>query len=237
MINFCLFLLSFIFAYLVVRFLFAKFAKKKNKRRWLKIALISLLLTVPFNINGNIFTILGSAVNEEGNIYSLFSFYQEGKTVVSIFTLAGYQRAEKKAWVIVGLGGYQKATEAMVGVGLAGYQRAEGGAVVGIGLAGYQGATQAVVVIGLAGYQRAEEAATIGVGLAACQGAGKDAIVEVGLAACQGAGEKAKVELGLAGYQRAEELVYCIGFVGYQSIPDKNRACGLFYSKLGEEKP
>lgn len=83
-----------------------------------------VLLCAPFNIGGNIFTILGSARNKDGDVYSLFSLYQKGKDVGSVFG-AFYQKAGNEAVVLFGLAGYQGAgNNVVVVIGLSGYQKA-----------------------------------------------------------------------------------------------------------------
>lgn len=90
-----------------------------------RIAIIALI-ALPFNIDGNVYTIAGNAIT-----------YEDGKGVFSIFSL--YQRAEKDAVLLFGLGGYQRAkNEAITAFGFTSYQEAGLNAGIGIGLAFYQ---------------------------------------------------------------------------------------------------
>lgn len=117
--------------------------------------LFGVVVFCPFNMNGNIYTVFGSA-KSEGNIYSVFSPYQSGKNT---FALVGsfYQQAENDAIVFLGLAGYQKAgNDAAVFIGLAGRQQAGHDAMMMLGFAGIQQAgSSAIGGIGLAGYQKA----------------------------------------------------------------------------------
>jgi hypothetical protein len=103
--------------------------------------LIVALLCAPFNINGNIFTILGNAESEK-NIFSIFSLYQ---------------RADRGAYNILGLSLYQRAgRDAYSSFGLSLYQRADEDAVNFLGLSIYQRAGRDAYSIGLSLYQRAD---------------------------------------------------------------------------------
>ncbi|MEK7566699.1 MAG: hypothetical protein AAB527_01000 [Patescibacteria group bacterium] len=132
--------------------------REKNISKWIKTIGIAALLSLPVNINGNIFTIFGSA--EGRNVYSLFSFYQKAEK--DSFALFGaiLQYAGKDAAVVLGLTGYQNAgRDAVVGIGLTGYQNAGNNAVVGAGLAGYQkGVSSAATYVGLGIYQSVGDA-------------------------------------------------------------------------------
>lgn len=117
---------------------------------------ILVVLCMPFNIRGNVFTVIGNAVSER-NIFSLFSLYQKaGHVAFTIFGLAGYQNAGDDALFGFGFAGYQKAGhDAFVAFGLAGYQRAVNDATVALGIAGYQKAGRnAKTPVGIAIYQR-----------------------------------------------------------------------------------
>ena len=82
-----------------------------------------MLLALPIDIGGNVFTIAGNAVAEK-NIYSLFSVYQQaGQDAVTGLGLA-YQRAGQNAVTGLGLAIYQKAGRgARVPISIALYQR------------------------------------------------------------------------------------------------------------------
>ena len=125
-------------------------------KKFFKVIVTAMLLALPIDIGGNVFTIAGNAVAEK-NIYSLFSVYQQaGQDAVTGLGLA-YQRAGQNA--VTGLGlAYQRAGQnAVTGLGLA-YQRAGQNAVTGLGLAIYQKAGRgARVPISIALYQRVGE--------------------------------------------------------------------------------
>lgn len=105
-----------------------------------RVALIALL-SVPININGRVFTVIGNAAGE--------------KSVFSVFSL--YQRADGDAVTFLGLSGYQRAgNNAVTGAGISGYQRAGNEAVTILGLSGYQRAGNAQTIVGIAFYQNVE---------------------------------------------------------------------------------
>lgn len=115
----------------------------------LSFLLLMAFLFCPFNMNGNIYTVFGSA-KSEGNIYSVFSPYQSGKNTYALFGSL-YQQAENDAAVIVGLAGYQQAgNDIIVVLGLAGYQQA-GNKVIAF-MAGYQKSENIAKAV-MAGYQ------------------------------------------------------------------------------------
>lgn len=138
---------------------------------WEYVAIIGtlMLLCAPFNIDGNVWTVLGNA-ESEGSIFSFFSLYQRAKQdAVTIFGLsyqkagrsadtgigASVQNAGEAAGIVIGVGVYQKSTkEAGVLLGVALLQDAGDEASMLIGVAFWQNAGQtAVAVLGLAFYQ------------------------------------------------------------------------------------
>ena len=98
---------------------FAEFFSKK----FLRGALVLAFLSVPFNFNGNVFTVMGSAKGK--SVYSLFSPYQMAEVhALSIFG-ALHQKAGENSAVIFGAAGYQNSGKSsLVGFGAAGYQNA-----------------------------------------------------------------------------------------------------------------
>ena len=115
------------------------------------------LLCIPFNLNGDIYTVFGSAKNEEGGVYSIFSLYQESNLDTVSILGSIYQKADGNAFIMLGISGYQEAgDDAIVVIGISGYQKAGNNAVLGVGVAGYQKAeNKAGVFIGASGYQNA----------------------------------------------------------------------------------
>lgn len=123
-----------------------------------RITLIAVLC-IPFNINGNVITVIGNATAER-SIFSFFSLYQKaGNNAVTGVGLTAYQQAGRHAITVLGLAAYQQAgRDTVTAVGLVGYQRAGNDAAIGIGLAGYQRAdNKAIVRAGLVFYQKVYE--------------------------------------------------------------------------------
>lgn len=120
---------------------------------------IVALLCAPFTVGRHIFTVLGSAVNERGDIYSLFSFYQksiQGNTIAGIF--AGVQYAKSFALVLCGISLAQKAGNAGIGVGVSFYQHSDNYSFIGIGVSFYQRAVYRThTIFGISVYQRVGE--------------------------------------------------------------------------------
>ena len=122
MINFLIFLLTFVFYYIISLLILPP----ENLIVALEQAIVLLVLTLPFNINGNVFTFLGNARSKK-NIYSLFSLYQHAeetafalincgyqssKYTTAFFSIFGYQHAKKEAISFSGfLATYQYAGE------------------------------------------------------------------------------------------------------------------------------
>ena len=143
-------------AYFGIWFLFRKSTSVRGHMK--RIGLLALLC-VPFNVGGNVFTVLGSAKSEK-SVYSFFSLYQEaGQDAITVLGLMPYQKAGRNAIVGVGLAGFQEANQdTLVPVGFVGYQKADQDAAVGIGLTGLQKAgRRAWVLVGLVGYQKADQ--------------------------------------------------------------------------------
>ncbi len=151
---------------------------------------ILALLCAPWNINGNIWTVLGNAESEK-SIYSLCSLYQKaGKHAVTIIGVSSQQHAERNA---------------VMGIGISFLQNAGLHAVTFIGISLYQNAGQdAVTFVGLSLYQDAEQDAYTGIGLSLYQDAEQDAYMGIGISLYQNAVAKADVPCGVALYQAIE---------------------------------
>ena len=174
------------------------------KRHLRRFALL-VLLCVPFEIGGNVFTVIGNAESDK-NIYSVLSFYQKAKqSAYAVVTLLAGQTAGKNAYAFVNLLGDQKAgRDAVVGIGLPVFQEAK---------------KDAVVVFGVSGYQEA----------------GGNTFLGLGLSGYQKAGERAEIDLGVSGYQKAETSAQSIvGVTIYQNVQDEKRVFGAF-TKLERE--
>lgn len=131
---------------------------------------ILLLLCIPFNIYGNVFTVLGNAVSEK-DMYSILSFYQkaggdtasllslggyqEGKDVNVLFGIPSYQKSTGTATLVFGASPYQKGNATVIGCGLAVCQTADKASLVLFGLSVYQKADINITLLGLSGYQKA----------------------------------------------------------------------------------
>lgn len=127
---------------------------------------ILALLSAPFNIGGDVWTVFGNAESEK-NMYSLFSFYQRaGQNAVTIFGLS-YQEAGRNAWTVIGASVQKAKEDALVCIGGAVYQKA---------------ANYAVTFVGVAFLQDAGEAAGMFLGVAFWQNAGSSASAIWGLA-------------------------------------------------------
>lgn len=123
-----------------------------------------MILCLPVNINGNLFTVIGNAKSSR-DIYSVGSLYQKATGDAVTMLGAGYQRAGR---------------DAINTMGLAGYQNADRDAEVAIGYAGYQKAGRdAITFIGATGCQKAKNKSLLGLGLVVYQseGGGKEKIL------------------------------------------------------------
>ncbi|MBI1998879.1 MAG: hypothetical protein HYS73_00910 [Parcubacteria group bacterium] len=136
--------------------------------RHAKVLGIAILLALPVNVGGYVWTIAGNASGEKG-VYSLFSMYQHAEkgNTFSVLSFLGYQHAGNEAVTGFGVSGYQHAGEnALTFIGVSGYQRAGNDAVTAIGVSGYQRAGKnAVTAIGVSGYQRAGKNAVTAIGV------------------------------------------------------------------------
>lgn len=114
---------------------------------------IIAFLSIPFEINGSVWTVLGNARSKQ-NIFGLLSLYQVAE--YSAFSILGsvYQKAGVDAATVVGISIYQKAGNE---------------ATTGLGLAIYQASSVSTMLIGLCAYQYAEFSALHYVGIGLCQ--------------------------------------------------------------------
>ena len=135
MTNLYLFLLSTAVYFLGFWFFHSR---EKDLKYNIKAAAVIALLSLPVNVNGYVFTVIGNA--EGKYVYSLASFYQKAEQdAVTLVGISGYQKAEMSAWTIVGVSGYQQAGKnAGIMIGISGYQRAEMSAWTIVGVSGYQ---------------------------------------------------------------------------------------------------
>ena len=120
--------------------------------------LLIIFLCIPFNFKGEIITILGSMDNEEANITSVFSVFQNGKNTFSIFgTLI--QTASKNAIIALGVNIFQESGKnSIIGVGCSLFQKSDNRSLIGIGAAIYQKSLNgSIVFIGIAGRQVSEK--------------------------------------------------------------------------------
>ncbi|MEK7178723.1 MAG: hypothetical protein AAB727_00515 [Patescibacteria group bacterium] len=152
----------------------AKYNAPMTSRQALKRLGILLLVCVPLNTNGYVFTIAGNAVGEKG-VCSLFSLYQktsgtaftvatpfvwqEGESTAVVAGIAGNQKAGRNAFLFVGIAANQTAgKEAGVVFGIAGNQKSGGSAGVMVGIAGNQEAEkEAFTILGIAVHQKVKD--------------------------------------------------------------------------------
>lgn len=220
MTNLCLYILTTT-VYLGAWCAWSEYTRKKfSARLMLKMVAWVLVLCLPLNINGNIFTVLGNAVSEK-SVYSICSLYQKAEqNAFSIIGIGGVQKANKgEALICLGITLSQEAgKEAATCLGITLCQEAGQGAVTAVGIVGFQKAKNCSVLIGLAGYQTAELFTMVVCGLAGYQDSGMDADTFCGLVLCQKSKNDALVLLGLAGYQQAgEDATVMAGLSGYQN--------------------
>ena len=186
----------FVFTVFVYAAVWMTFRPSKDFAQHLKRIALLVVLCIPLNINGNVFTVMGNATAEK-DIYSVFSLYQ---------------KAGDNAYTIIGLAGYQQAGNgAVTVVGVASYQQAGNTVVTGVGIAGYQQARYTWTPIGLTGYQKAGLDAITFFGLSGYQQAGRTAGVAIGFAGYQRSNFEAQVIVGLALYQKVEEKTRAFG--------------------------
>ncbi len=104
----------------------------------LRLGLLAFL-SAPWDVGGNIWTVLGNAESEK-SVYSLFSLYQKaGNDAFVVVGVSLYQKAGNDAAVFIGVSLYQKAgNDAAVFIGVSLYQKAERSASATCGFAIYQ---------------------------------------------------------------------------------------------------
>lgn len=227
--NITLFVIT-VFAYYVVWFLW------ESRERWTerialskevkRIALV-MLLALPININGDVFTIAGNAVAEK-SVLSLFSVYQwAGNNALSLVNI-GYQKSGYNSAAIIGFN-YQESGHNSLSQMEIGFQKANNDAINGVGVV-YQQALRDTSTFFSIAYQRAGEDATIFTGLPIYQTAGNIAVAIVAFAPYQ----KAKLAItlvGLAGYQESDKSAKVpLALALYQRVGEKTRVFAAFSS-------
>lgn len=189
------------------------------------------LLSAPWNIRGNVWTILGNA-ESEGSIYSLFSLYQKAAhTAIACSGILLYQKAGDDAFCGIGVLFHQNAdNDAKIAVGAAVWQEAKTDATLWFGVSACQIAGRnADILVGITLFQTAGEAAFILFGIALYQNAKKQSVTMCGIAFHQNAQNKTKVGLGISLWQSVSTLsfgldeakVACVayGVAVYQTVP------------------
>ncbi len=130
-----------------------KFLKKLRNR-----VIVSVVLTMPLNIGGNVFQIIGYGTSN-GKMFSVISFYQEAKGTAGSIIAFGYQKSKtKNTATVVGILNYQNAKkDAMIAFGIPLFQKSDKESSVFAGLSFIQTSkTNCVTLIGLSIYQKAE---------------------------------------------------------------------------------
>lgn len=219
-------------------FLLSVSCPAKSKRQIAARLCILALLSAPFNIGGNIFTVLGNALSEK-SVYSVTSVFQDAKKgdAITLFSPFGFQYAEKgSALTLFGVVADQRAgVESVLGVGIVVFQKSSKKALVPFGIVGLQDARNAFVALGIVGRQKASESAGLGVGIVGFQRANKAMVVLGGVVGWQDATEKSVTVLGIVGSQRAKEVTTIVGLVGFQDAVDEaNYPVAIaFYQRVG----
>lgn len=108
----------------------------RGTRSFLKTVGVVITLSLPFNINGYVFTMFGNVVGEKG-VFSIASLYQKSDgNALSVFAPLTVQEAKGSAHTFFGVSSYQKGRSVFHLVGVSIYQQAEvqAGAGAGIGV-------------------------------------------------------------------------------------------------------
>lgn len=186
---------------------------------WLAFGLIALAC-IPFNTNGNVWTLFGNAVSDR-NIYSVWSLYQS---------------AGEKALSLIGFTIFQKGNEAETFVGLVLAQWGEKDVFIGLGLALFQGSNEgdATICGGLALVQGGKRAFT-SAGLILFQLGVIETVIGLGAAFVQAFADEAFIGLGLIGLQHAEKKASSpIGITLFRNAGGRNQAFGIFSGLASE---
>ncbi len=189
--NFWLWILTVV-VYSVITLAFCEVENNLKSRARMAARVLAwvMILCAPFNVNGNIFTVLGNATSEK-NIYSVLSVYQnaDGGNAFSALGFFTYQEAKEDSNVLLGITSCQKSG---------------GESDLLFGLAICQKSMESMVVFGAAGYQDSKQNSSVGIGIAGYQNAGKESTTLVGVSGYQKAGNASLVFLGVAVYQKVE---------------------------------
>lgn len=156
LIIFAITVASLFFGWILYRIDAYPFDKASWKKTG-KVLAILMVLFMPLNINGNVWTILGNGESEK-NMFSVASVYQKANGfAVSLFGVLNYQEAGDMATTVAGITGYQKADHSILGFGIAGVQEGNSAALTLVGAVGYQKAPAIVTIFGVGFYQVAGE--------------------------------------------------------------------------------
>src|SRR3989344_9012705 len=99
--NIALVVLS-VFCYFILWIVINKALMRTPEKRDLWAVLVIVILAMPFNIGGNIWTMAGNARSEE-SVYSIFSVYQNAKKDAVSLVSVGYQNAGTMTTQIIGI--------------------------------------------------------------------------------------------------------------------------------------
>lgn len=202
-------LVLFVVTTLVYWFVYEIYINYPINKKILQRLGITVLLCLPLNINGNVFTVLGN-VDSQGvkNIYSVLSLYQSAEN--DAYSLLGslYQKAGRNAATMCVASAYQEAGhDAVVGIGASGYQNAGQDAIVFLGASVRQASGRSsTIVVGVSGIQDAKDVSSTLVGINLIQ-RGKIVGVGLGLSIYQHGLESADTYISMALYQRAGDRV------------------------------
>ncbi len=215
--------------------------KKTSTKQHVIALLVISLLFLPLNIDGTVYTILGSG-NAENNFNSVFSFYQDAKdgkanqlfgigfqfakkgcfTGLGLIYQSSHEKSEtgigiswqesKKATTIIGISLYQKGDTLSMGPGISCYQNAKDESFCFFGISLFQKG-KISLTIGISGFQKSDSrSGTIGVNF-------------------YQTGKREANTLGFNGYQSSKHKTTTMGFNGFQS-GDTTKVIGInSYSK------
>ncbi len=234
MINVILFVITVAFWVIVWDFITTALRlidKSKSSMSLFKKVIVVSLLSMPFSINGNIFTVLGNAKSEKG-IYSLSSFYQDanGGPAFAIFALPGYQHSKHLSLSFVSILNYQKSGGELgsffpiVSIQIA---KDNANSFAGLLLAQVSDNGSSNLYIGVSCVQNSEVESFVGIGASFYQKA-RLSRLGFGVSLYQEAENLAQTVMGVAGVQNADRCSCPMALSLYQIKDPKDKSFVLF---------
>lgn len=134
--------------------------KQLTLKAALRTVLIVAVLTMPFNLNGHIFTVFGNVVGKNEHVWALASLYQKTNgfsfTLLAPFSVQLSSGNEGDAFAGIGIPLIQDGNHVALAVGVAPYQSSRRTATVVLGISGAQFSDRyAYTIAALNFYQRA----------------------------------------------------------------------------------